>query len=133
MRPLQLLHLQKPNMLIHHRPTHPTNPNQLTAIQRPLLIRRIMPQKSTRQILNRNLRPPNALPHGPSFFIPDRTRIRIMDNSVSGGGYDCLHGLYPKRLGRHGSRPYGFTNYDMPLKTKTHRMNLFSKQKRHKL
>ena len=54
-------------LLIHRRPTHPTNPSQLTDIQRPLLIRRIMPQKSTRQILNRNLRSPNPLPLGPSI------------------------------------------------------------------
>ena len=72
---------------------------------------------------------PILFPLALAFTIPDRTRVLIMDNSVSGGGYDCLHGLYPKRLGRHGSRPYGFTNNDMPLKTKTYYMHLFSKQK----
>ena len=49
-------------LLIHRRPTHPTNPSQLTDIQRPLPMRRIMPQKNTGQILNRNLLPPNPLP-----------------------------------------------------------------------
>lgn len=61
-----LLLFQQPDILIHHRSTNPANSCQFRNIQRPLLIRRIMPQKSTRQILNRNLRPPNSLSLGPS-------------------------------------------------------------------
>ena len=73
--------LQQPDILVHCRPTHPANHSQITDIQHPLPIRRIMPQKYAGQILNRNLRPSNPLPHGPSFFMPDRTRIRIIDSS----------------------------------------------------
>ena len=51
-------------LLIHSLPAQITNPCQFRNVQRPLLIRRIMPQKSTRQILNRNLRPPNPFPLG---------------------------------------------------------------------
>lgn len=52
-------------LLIHSLPAQITNPSQLTDIQRPLPMRRIMSQKHVWQILNRNLRPPNPLPLGP--------------------------------------------------------------------
>ena len=53
--------LQKRNILIHRRSTNPANPCQFRDVQRPLLIRRIVPQKHAGQILNRNLRPPYPL------------------------------------------------------------------------
>ena len=52
-------------LLIHSLPAQITNPCQFRNVQHPLLICRIVPEKHARQILNRNLLPPNPLPLGP--------------------------------------------------------------------
>lgn len=112
---------------VHQRNIKVVNHVNICCVQ--LLIRLIMHQKQTEKILNRNLRPSNSLSLGPSICYA-RPHTHSYHGQFRIGGWLRLSArVIPETSRAAGSRPYGFTNYDMPLKTKTYHMHRFSKQK----